>query len=115
MDAMGRAIAAALAFLALAAVLYGVALFDIWFWSGNGWGEPCEFVAVREGSSLTSTADFWPPGVTCETHLPNGEVKTVTDEWAWIPAAVVGCGLAGAACLIAGIWAQRRPPERTAG
>ena len=109
MDAIGKAIAGALAFLGVAAVLYGVALFDIWIWSGNGLGEPCEFAAAaREGSRLTSSADFWPPGVTCKTHLPNGEVRVVTDEWGWIPAAIIGCGMAAVVCFGAGIAVQRR-------
>lgn len=110
---MGRGILAAAALLAIALIVYGVALVGVQFFGTQGLDGPCDFAARDpEGSTLSSHIDLWPPGYSCVSHGPDGAVASRrSDEVAWVSPFVIAC-LAGAIIFTtAGLVSARRHPD----
>lgn len=109
---MGRGIVAAVALLVFAAVVYGVALLSVQLLGRGGLDGPCQFAARDpEGATLSSQTHLWPPGYTCISRGPDGEVTSMkSDEVGWVSPFVIA-SLAGAVVLtLAGIYSAVEVP-----
>jgi len=108
MTPVGRGLLTALAVLAAAAILYGVAVVsNVVVGQGGLDGGPCKRPA-EEGSSMRSQSTLWPPRTECVVRRPSGEITTTVHEWPWVPAALIGSLAVATAAVAAGALRETR-------
>ena len=100
---MAKSLASVATLLTIAAVVWGVAVADTIAFGGDEFGSPCKFGRAEEGSKLRSETSLWPPSSLCVVTDREGEVfKRTSEEWSWVPAAVLALGAASFLLLCVG-------------
>jgi len=109
MSPMGQGLLTAIAALAAAAILFGVAVMSNVVAGEGGLDGPCKTPA-EEGSSMRSRSTLWPPRTECVVTRPSGEITRTVHEWPWVPAALIGAVAAAAAAAGVGALREARLP-----
>ncbi len=99
----------AFALLAVAAAIYGASFVSNVVIGSEGLDGPCVLEGdAQEGSTLRTSASYWPPRTECAVRSRSGELTHIeVHEWPWVPGAVIALAAVSLAVLAAGVARSR--------